>query len=307
MFRDWTPRKILAIPFSALLISGIIDSSAACDCHDCCCRDQNAVTVREASPWRIAESPNFQVWSLTTVREAERVARQCECLRTKLTATWNPEASRWKPWCQVVLHAGIASYRRAVGAGADITLGSSLVTPLQGVVKARRIDLQADVDDVLTAALPHELFHVVIADRFRSSPPPLWFDEGVAIQYDVESKRRLHERDVQVALAAGTAFTIDELIAVDSYPPVDRWSAFYGQSGAFVRWLFANRTPEEVIGFARDSRSQGVRLALARYYPGRAKPNVDLAWRREGPPLTTPLPPTWALPSADVALLVKDE
>lgn len=307
MLRLLATKTLWELLYAPLIAVSLAAASVACDCRDCCCRERKAVSVRDAGTWRIADSPNFQVCSLISVKEAERVARHCECLRTKLAATWNPQASPWKPRCQIVLHAGIDGYRRAVGAGADATSGSSLVTPLQGVVTARRIDLRADVDDVLTAALPHELFHVVIADRFRSSLPPLWFDEGMAIQYDVASKRTLHDRDVQAALAAGTAFTIDELIAVDAYPPADRWGAFYGQSGAFVRWLLTNGSPEEVLAFARESRSQGIHFALARYHPGRETPDIDLAWRREGPSLTTALPPAWALPTADGALLADGE
>lgn len=73
----------------------------------------------------------------------------------------------------IVLHPDRESYLAAVGADAANTAGSSLVernancdTKSANCISKRRIDLRGDRPDYLTAALPHELTHVMLADHF---------------------------------------------------------------------------------------------------------------------------------------------
>jgi hypothetical protein len=145
------------------------------------------------------------------------------------------------------MHGTTHDYVRAVGPGSEGTVGSSLVKPTVGVVRTRRIDLRTDVADYLTAALPHEMCHVVLADYFREGPPPLWFDEGVALQYDPPSKQRLHERDLRVGMRRANVFPLSELLALEKYPPADRCGAFYGQSVSLVRLLLTRGSPMQLL------------------------------------------------------------
>lgn len=234
--------------------------ASACEVEGCAC-DRAPIACRRDGAWHVAESPNFQVCSLQSAAEAERVARRCECVRRQIVAVWNSTAEAWSPRCQVVLHPTARDYVRAIGAGSETTVGSSLVTPTRGDVTARRLDLRSDVDDVLTAALPHELCHVVIADLFRNGAPPLWFDEGVALQYDPPAKRLLHERDLQLGLSRGTAYSLPELLALKGYPPADRWGVFYGQSAALVAKLLKSGSAAQLVRCA-ESTPQGALVAL---------------------------------------------
>lgn len=83
----------------------------------------------------------------------------------------------WDPRCEVVVHESRAAYQRAVGAGSERTYGSSLIRFTQDRVAVRRIDVLPNAEGQL-AALPHELVHVVLADRFSGRQPPRWVDEG---------------------------------------------------------------------------------------------------------------------------------
>jgi hypothetical protein len=272
--------------------------TSACDAPSCCCRRPNAVTCVRREAWHVADSPNFQVCSLQSEAEARRVALQCECLRNALTGTWNPEAETWSPRCQIVLHADMANYVRAVRGGSQTTVGSSLVTPVQGPIRTRRIDLRTDVEDVLVAALPHELCHVVLADRFRESPPPLWFDEGVALLYDPTAKRALHERDLHAGRQWGVAVPLRDLLTQDRYPPAERWGVFYGQSGSLVRCLLTQGTPEQLIKFVEVSRDVGVDWALRETYQVANIDDLSEVWKRQTVNMSAELPAELALPSA---------
>jgi hypothetical protein len=272
--------------------------TSACDSPTCCCRRPDAVTCVRREAWHIADSPNFQVCSLQSDAEARRVASQCECLRNALAKSWNPTAEPWNPRCQIVLHAEIASYVRAVGGGSQSTVGSSLVTPVRGPIRTRRIDLRTDVEDVLIAALPHELCHVVLADRFRESPAPLWFDEGVALLYDPAAKRSLHERDLHAGRQRGVSVPLRDLLTQANYPPAERWGVFYGQSGSLVRCLLTKGKPEQLIKFVEGSRDVGVDWALRETYQFANINDLSEVWKRETVNLSAELPAELALPSA---------
>jgi hypothetical protein len=295
-------------PWLAMLfvfgLSWTTTPSTACDSPTCCCRQPDAVTCVCREAWHVADSPNFQVCSLQGDAEARRVALHCECLRNALTRSWNSDADTWRPRCQVVLHAHVAGYVRAVGGGGEATVGSSLVTPVRGPIGTRRIDLRTDVDDVLVAALPHELCHVVLADRFRSSPAPLWLDEGVALQYDPPAKRQLHERDFRLGLRQGEAFSLAELLEESSYPPRNRWAVFYGQSGSLVRWLLTRESPEKLLQFVDRSRELGASRALTVTYGVAELDDLYRQWRNDAIALDAPLPKHLMLPPSTPFRLV---
>ena len=244
----------------ALLLNsrdGFCCDSAACDCKSAC-----PVNCTRQGAWFIAASDNFHVCSLQSQAHAEQMARHCEEVRTTVTRTWRGESKPWNPKCQIVMHGTTQDYVRAVGPGSEATLGSSLVKPSVGAVRTRRIDLRTDVADYLTAALPHEMCHVVLADHFREGPPPLWFDEGVALQYDLPEKQRLHDRDLRVGLQRGVAFPLPELLALKGYPPQDRWGVFYGQSASLVRWLLTKGTAQQLLSCVEQAPDGAVSMAL---------------------------------------------
>lgn len=235
---------------------------SCCDSAACTCPSACPVNCTRQGAWFIASSDNFHVCSLQSQAHAEQMARHCEEVRAGLTRTWRGESKPWNPKCQIVMHGTTQDYVRAVGLGSEVTLGSSLVKPAVGAVRTRRIDLRTDMADYLTAALPHELCHVVLADYFREGPPPLWFDEGVALQYDPPEKQRLHDRDLRVGLQQGTVFPLPELLTLQGYPSQDRWGVFYGQSASLVRWLLTKGTAQQLLTCVGQSPRGAMNMAL---------------------------------------------
>ncbi len=231
--------------------------------------------------WFVADSANFHVCSQRSAAEAKLAARHCEALRTDLGSAWNPSAASWNPRCQVILYARQADYIRAVGGGSEATVGSSWVRPTSGPIVSRRIDLRTDVDNYLTAALPHELCHVVVADRFRAEPAPLWFDEGVALLYDPPTKQRLHERDLREGLERGRTFSLAELLTLKAYPPADRWDVFYGQSASLTRSLLQRGSPQQLLQFVERLPEVGVNLAIRESYALNGTTQLERLWRQE--------------------------
>lgn len=242
--------------------------------------DESTILCRRQGMWFVADTLNFQVCTTRSEREARVVAIHCEKMRAAFARTWDTQLTSWNQRCQVILYSSTSEYVRAVGKGSESTLGSSLVKPSMGKVASRRIDLRGNVEDVLTAALPHELCHVMLADEFRDAPAPLWFDEGVAILYDSATKQVLHERDLQLGLTRGLGFGLSELLSLTEYPSAERWGVFYGQSLSLVRSLLSQGSPGSALLWVKRCPEVGINIALRETYGLRGIQDLELVWRK---------------------------
>ncbi len=280
--------SVRAITFTALLVLHLAHADRA-DADTCTCGAACSCTVEcEAQgAWYVADSTNFQVCSLRSATEAKLVAHQCESIRKNLAATWAKDVDPWNPRCQVILYANTRAYIRALGPGSESTLASAVTKRTSGKIVTRRIDLRTDVADYLTAALPHEMCHVVLADRLPD--PPLWLDEGLAILTDPLPKQRLHERDLRQGLENGMAFTAEELMALKTYPTTAHWGVFYGQSASLVRHLLARGSASELVELANSTNEMGANLALRETYGFSGLRDIDRLWRNQLQLLTQPV------------------
>lgn len=258
---------------------------AQCNCGTVCtCADCPIKHRYQHGRWFVLETANFQVWCEQSETPATHLARHAEMLRNSLYAKWlGAEASEdWSPKCQIVLYCSKQSYVAAVGRGSERTVGSSLVKTDKGHIKSRRIDLLGAGAKFLSAALPHELTHVVLRDRFASNVVPRWADEGMAILADSEAKQGRHQRDLQQALAQRTTFHTVELLTMDEYPPLSRFGAFYGQSASLTGYLVSRNSPEQFVEFLDRAREAGYDTALQACYDIGGVGELDRQWREHG-------------------------
>jgi len=186
----------------------------------------------------------------------------------------------WHPLCQIVVHSNRQSYIRAVGRGGERTLGSSAVSFSKDQITSRRIDLLLQNTKGVTEALPHELLHVVLRDRFASSTVPHWADEGMATLSDDQEKQGRHFRDLQQAIANGTDFYTADLMGMKGYPPSNRRATFYGQSTELTRFLVARKNAEHFIQFLERASAVGYDSALRECYGFASTADLDRHWRR---------------------------
>jgi hypothetical protein len=275
----------LLIPLFLLLsLLGGISSSCvfACDSASCTCHETDRLThTRHPGCW-IATSTNFQVCSFQSAAEARHVALYCEEVRDLLSQVhgFTTEGAEWTPKCEVFLFVNKHKYGAVVGRESMETLGSSLVRPETGAVKSRRVDLRTDVADYLKEVLPHELTHILIADHFRDGPPPLWYDEGLALLADSQSKQSLHQRDLRNGINRGSTFSLASLLTAKAYPPSDKVGVFYGQCASMARCLRHLGPPEKIHDFARRSEQIGINLALQEAYGINGVTELEPMWRK---------------------------
>ena len=226
-----------------------------------------------------AITPSFIVRSYRDGPDADGVARMCDGLRRQLQTKWMGRASSagWQPRCEVVLHATRSSYQSAVGRGAVRSRGSSLIQSDRGKVVSRRIDLLVSQRGLVTA-LPHELTHVVLADRFRGRRPPLWVDEGIATLADSEKKQALHDRDCHEALASGTLSHAIDIMTRDRLVSPRQVAPFYGQSLSLVRFLVQREGAAHFVSFVELALDKGYDRALAARYDIRGVAHLQRMW-----------------------------
>lgn len=244
------------------------------------------VTATLSSPrhgrWFVVESDNFQVCCEQSAGHARQLARHAEMVRTALRSKWlaSPREEKWNPRCQIVLHGSQQSYVGACGRGSERTVGSSLVNVSEGRTIGRRIDLLGAGTDFMSAALPHELTHVVLRERFTSTEVPRWADEGAAILADPVAKQGRHHKDLGDALARRIAFRAAELLTRDEYPGPDRMGAFYGQSASVTKFLIERDSPERFVEFIEKATLLGYDAALQKCYGIDGVTELDRQWRR---------------------------
>ena len=135
-------------------------------------------------------------------------------------------------------------------------------------VVARRINLRADHPQLLTAILPHEVTHVVLADLFTVQQIPRWADEGIAVLAEPHAEQQLRAAELQEPLEAGRVFDLGKLMAMD-YPDAKDWSLYYAQSVSLTRFLVEQGPPEQFVQFVRNSQRDGIEGALREHLPNR--------------------------------------
>ena len=262
--------------------------SAQCTSETCDC--SKAAQARHSGwrgTWYVLETDNVQVFCEKADTPARDLADRAETLRDSLESKWLGDVSKqaWNPCCQIFLYANKQSYVAAVGPGSEHTVGSSLVKVDKGQITSRRIDLLGDQTEFLTAALPHELTHVILRDRFTSTPPPRWADEGMATLADTQAKQSRHHQDLKIAIANGALFRAANLLAMDDYPSSDRYGTFYGESVSLTEFLVNRASPQKFVEFIEQANSEGYDAALEKCYGISGAVALDHEWRQSVNPV----------------------
>lgn len=238
-----------------------------------------ALSVRSDGRWTVVETPNFRCRCQLPEADAKRLAECCEAWRNRLRKIWITDATtaNWLPRCEVCVHPGKAAYNLALNRPNDVSVGSTMMNFDQGRTVLRRIDVRADASDWSNAALPHELTHVVLGERFGGHALPRWADEGIAMLS--ESTEKHHERLVNLRenLARRQTLRMEELVNASRMPAPHLRDAFYGQSVALTSLLIRQSTPARFADFIEQSQRQGIDGALNQHY----KVNGLVALQRE--------------------------
>ncbi len=215
--------------------------------------------------WQALETENFRIFhcDLATARRAAEIA---ESVRKAQAGRWKSPAatSSWTPRCELYLHPNPKSYAEATGQP-EVSPGISTMANDGTRVVSRRMNLRADNPTMLSATLPHEVTHIVLADVFVARQIPRWADEGLAVLAEPTAEQRNRVADLRRPLEAGQVFPVSDLMKMD-YPDQKDWRLFYAQSVSLTRFLVDQGPPERFLQFVRDAQRTGADAAVRDVY-----------------------------------------
>lgn len=215
--------------------------------------------------WQVHETANFRIFHRDP-ELAERVAATAEAARSAQVKRWGSPAagSAWSPRCELYLFPDRRSYAESTGQPEN-SPGISSMSNDGARVLSRRMNLRADNPRLLTATLPHEVTHIVLADLFVTRMIPRWADEGLAVLAEPASEQHRRQADLKGPLDSGRVFEAGQLMTMD-YPEPKDWKLFYAQSVSLTRFLVDQGPPERFIQFVRAAQRLGPEPALRDVY-----------------------------------------
>jgi hypothetical protein len=225
----------------------------------------------------VAETANFRISWCANSDDVRDLAQRCEQLATQAKGAWLSAANviAWAPQCDIVVHSTSADYMACMGPQSAQTSGCATLRIDQGRVVLRRIDLCAESLDWRTESLPHELTHVVLADRFSTRRISPWADEGIAMLAETRGKRDRRFSALRNSVVGGTTYAVSDLMDVRSFPEPAYRDAFYGQSVSLVSVLLQWGTRKELLDFVEASQTQGQAAALSAVYGKRSLAELE--------------------------------
>lgn len=230
-----------------------------------------------SSAWQIHETANFRIFH-RDARLAASAAETAEAVRAAQGKQWGSQAAarRWTPACEIYLYPDGKALKAATQQP-ETSPGFSTMTSDGAQVVARRVNLRADHPQLLSAILPHEVTHVVLADIFTVKQIPRWADEGLAVMAEPRSEQQLRWAELRDPLKSGRLFPLKELMDMD-YPEAKDWSLYYAQSVSLTRFLVEQDSPERFIRFVLDSHQQGAEAALQDFYQIKGFTDLQDRW-----------------------------
>ncbi len=212
------------------------------------------------------ESANFVVIHVEKDRAlAERAVREAEATREAQVKRWGAGSEAWTPRCEIILFPTARDFARETLQPPD-SPGVSTMGMTGGKIVLRRVNLRTDHPAMVSAILPHEVTHVVLADLFPEQQIPRWADEGMAVLAEPRSEQATRAADLDEPLRSGRVFRAGDLMSMTQYPKPEFWSLYYAQSVSLTRFLVETGSPAQFIRFVQQSQQTGIEPALKQVY-----------------------------------------
>jgi hypothetical protein len=222
-----------------------------------------------------ARTKNFIV-STPNPEHAQEFAAAAEKYRRDLAVSWLGKAMpNWSTPCPIQATVG-----ERFGGGA----ATSFVFD-HGEVFGWRMTAQGSRAKILTAVLPHEITHMVLASHFRR-PLPRWADEGAAMSVEPEAVQARYRKDLVQCLQMGRGIAFNKMVTTAEYPR--DILPLYAQSMSAVDYLIQQGGRRKFVRFLEEAfRTMRTGAALRTVYSIPSTPEFQsrwLAWVKQGSP-----------------------
>src|SRR5262249_20594117 len=149
----------------------------------------------------VAETDHFRIYYTEKRDQARKAAVAAEHARDAAHRKWLSDACPdWDRRCEIFIYITGSGYSDATGAPAQ-SPGHSEIRAEGSRFLLPRIYLHADETGMISAILPHEVTHAVLAGQFGEYQVPRWADEGMAVldepqdRIDRHFRTLVHQRD----------------------------------------------------------------------------------------------------------------
>ena len=161
--------------------------------------------------WQVLETDHFRVFHADPAL-ARKAAEAAEAVRAEQTDKWGSPAREagWSPRCDLYLYPTPQEFARMTGQP-ETSPGFSTMSINGDRVIARRVNLRADHPQLLTAILPHEVTHVVLADLFIQQQIPRWADEGMAVLAEPRTEQLGRASELAGPIREGRIFKLSRV------------------------------------------------------------------------------------------------
>ena len=235
-------------------------------------------------------TPNFIIQNAPDNALAKQFGETAENLRKEMAILWlGKELPRWSAQCPVFVKVGNYS------AGGETSMDFN-----RGEVYGWNMKIQGSVESILTAVLPHEITHMVLASHFRQ-PSPRWFDEGAATFVENEKERQNYRRLLYQYLRTGRGIPFNRMFRMGEYP--DDQMPLYAQGFSLAEFLIMLQGHQHYVNFASAGmKTNDWPQAMRDYYGYENLGELQTKWERW---VTAGCPPLNQIPH-DQPIFVND-
>lgn len=237
------------------------------------------------------KSANFVV-EAPTQQMAQQVAQYAEHYRSVKSKEWlGAELPTWQQPCPI--RTTITNHN---GGGAT-SFGFG------GGVPSMSMHVEGRYDKVISAVLPHEITHTILASHFQR-PVPRWADEGASVTSEDTEEQARQDKLCRQILNQGRAIQLKALFQLREYP--QDVMALYAQGYSVTTFLVGLDSRSRYLGFIRDGMQGNWDAASKRWYGFSDVAALEEAWldslrkSRAGVVAAPPPGGSGALPAATV-------
>ena len=230
--------------------------------------------------WRKIETDHFVVHHRNE-KVGKRVAKVAEKVYKRLYNELDCE-SDWYKKCDIYLYPDKEEFTEITGQH-KWTGGSHTILRRGGVLVNHRIESFQTQPRLLSAIIPHEVTHALLAHRldYRKNVP-LWLNEGLAIRSEPPLIQSHYHRVVAQAYHTRKIFSLRDFMSLAEYPE-DRIEIFYAQSFSLTNFLAGLKGQARFMKFLEDmcvTRSP-FEILLKRHYKIRNLATLEKMWREQ--------------------------
>ena len=138
--------------------------------------------------------------------------------------------------------------------------------------------IQGPTDSIITAVLPHEITHIVLATHFKQ-PIPRWIDEGAATFVENEKERQNYRNLLYQYLRTGRGIPFNQLFRMTKYP--DDQMPLYSQSFSLAEFLILQQGYRHYVEFAAmGMETNDWPQAINEFYGYKNLDELQVKWNR---------------------------